>query len=777
MPSNSSSPNSNAVSEVEVGLAALQRGDYTESIARLEATSLPSDHPLAARAQMGLVVAYAKQGQSLQAATLCQSLCQSSNSQLREWATRTYDNLVKRYPYLEQTASTGDEPSPEPETDLTGFTPLETSSNRASHFARSERNSSVQPLPTSGVATPPTSPPPLESAALPSVDASSPIPPAEAPAYQPTWRQAERATRGQSLGKVKQARFWLVHLGTAIALFWVLRELLYQVKLAYCTTLVKIPFLDFRYTIFHRPTWIVLVFLAIAWIGSRWILDALLKGLYGLEPLSLSQLRTHSPEAAQSLQAFCHQRRLPLPTLGVLPIAAPMAFSYGGFPRIMRTVVSQGLLEQLADDEIATIYAHEIGQIANWTVPLMSLVTVVTQIPYTLYWQITEWGKHQASPIVRFATASVATISYTVYGLIRWVALWLSRQRVYFSDRTATELTGNPNGHIRALVKLAIGTAREVQKRGSTPYLLEGFDLLTPLGYPMATTVGSVYAHAPLEAVLDWERINPYRHWLSINHSHPPTGDRLQLLTLYARHWKLEPELHFGSAPAMTSRQRLTGRQWRSLLSQAAPFLGFLLACGGAVVFSWVGWWAFKQQNYQLSWLYRDQALITGLPLIGFSLGTLLRLNRFFPDHPLLAIGARQPEPSTSLVTLLKNPATIPLDSPAVCLSGKILGRADVGNVLSQDLLLQTDTGIIRLHWTSRWGPVGNLFPQPTHPSDLLNQEVVITGWFRRGAVPWIDIRSLQTARGQISYSDHPNWSAILAIVLAILGALIIARG
>ena len=167
--------------------------------------------------------------------------------------------------------------------------------------------------------------------------------------------------------------------------------------------------------------------------------------------------------------------------------------------------------------------------------------------------------------------------------------LWLSRQRVYDSDRVAAELTGNPNGFTRALLKIAIGAAKDVQTQKQTSYLLEGFDLLTPLGQRMATTLGSVYPHVPIESVLEWERTNPYRHWLAINNSHPPTGDRLNRLTHYARHWKLDTELEWSTARLAVSGQRSanpTSLQWRSLLLQGAPFLGW--------------YWVLRQHIYSL---------------------------------------------------------------------------------------------------------------------------------------------------------------------------------
>ncbi len=845
-----------AVLNLEAGLAALKQGDYATAIATLTSIPLPTDHPLAAKAQMGLAVAYARTGNPLQAAALCRSLERSENPQVSAWATRTLAGLVERHPQLAEQSKAAEfqeaetqqyeaqenatEVSPRLSTanvdaDLTGFTPFDPAAppdfkstvDRSGFVAFDSPPPSVAP--SASAALDPTTPDPMREAtvqapvahnpvfspseaALPSpgvtaqpssANRRSPAQPstqtpalnrstldpadttadAQLPLYQPFWRQAGRLRQGKALGKVMWLPQLLVQGGTAVSLFWMVQTIAYTVMLYYSILLTEIPFLEWRRTLFDPPVFPILLFLGLLCVASRWLLDGLLTVGYGLQPLSLSKLATYSPETAQSLQRFCRQKNLPMPALGVLPIAAPVAFTYGCLPRVARTVVSQGLLEQLADDEIATVYASEIGHLSCWDVPLMSLVIVLLQIPYTGYWVVAEWGNRKQAALSRASATLLAAIFYGVYTLLRWVALWLSRQRVYDSDRITAELTGNPNGFTRALLKIAIGTVKDVQTQKQTRYLLEGFDLLMPLGQRMATTLGSVYPHASIESVLDWERVNPYRHWLALNHSHPPTGDRLQRLTLYARQWRLETELDWANSQPVVNRLaalKLTGRQWRTLLLQGAPFFGLAGGFAIAYFFAGLGWVGAQANIEQLSWMNGDQTLRHGLPLIGFSLGTFVRINAFFPDLPFSNASlsnAQRSSSSASLVDRLQMTEQIPVAFQPVQWEGKLLGRPGMSNFLSQDLLLQTATGIVRLHCLSPWGPIGNLLPQPTRPTDLLNQTVVVTGWFRRGTTPWIDVDTLRTAGGRISRSGHPLWSTLLGAIAAVWGIYIIFSG
>jgi Zn-dependent protease with chaperone function len=824
-------------SDLEAGLSALKQGDYKTAIAKLETAPLLPQHPLTAKAQMGLVVAYARTGEPLRAAALCQTLQQSGTPQVSEWATRTLASLAERYPQVEESRvdQPGDDQltdlnpvaTPAPSTpavdsaDLTGFTPFNpaappTFTGDRSGFTpfdpaalhpqspepptvngSSEQAGVVLPTVNRSAANAGEAVSRLErqtkrtvskatSAAVSSGKKRSPTPataidstPLQPTAldeqqslYQAVWRQAGRLKQGKALGQVKLLRLLLLQAGTAIALFWMVQTIAYGTALCSRIVFSMIPFLNVPRTIFSPPVVPVLLLLGVLFVASRWLLDGLLTVGYGLQPLTVSKLATYSPETAQSLQRFCRQQGIPMPTLGLLPTAAPLAFSYGCLPRVTRTVVSQGLLEQLADDEIATIYASEVGHISRFNVPLLSLVMVLMQIPYTIYWQVSVWGDRKQAAISRLSASLIGAVSYGIYALLRWMGLWLARQRVYYSDRVAVELTGNPNGLTRALLKLAIGTAKEVQTQKQTSYLLEGFDLLLPLGQRMATTIGSVYPHAPIESVLAWERTNPYRNWLAINNSHPPTGDRLHLLTLYARHWQLETELEW--AQPSNQKTKLTAPQWRTLLLQGAPFFGLVFGLVLGYLLETLGWYGMRSNLSHLSWMYGDRALLHGLPLIGFSIGTFIRINPLFPDVPFS--NAKTDRAGTSLVTLLLPDDQVPVDGRSVQLEGKLLGRHSLSNLLSQDLLLQTATGIVRLHWLSTWGPIGNLLTQAVRPTALLNQEVIVTGWFRRGATPWIDVGTIRTAGGRVSRSGHPIWSTILGTIAAAWGLYILFR-
>lgn len=629
------------------------------------------------------------------------------------------------------------------------------------------------------------------------------------------WRQAGRAKGWRAMPAVKLERLWLLQAGTAIALFWVIRALVQFLMTTTNSFLINLPFLQPISAFYEDPTWPIVIVLVLLACLSPWILDFLLKQFEGMQPLSLSALSKSSPEAAKMLPRYCGQRRLPVPTLRILPISAPVALTYGNLPRTARIVVSQGLLDQLADDEIATIYASELGHIVQnklvglviatamfliggffsllrnsdwaWTcwwialacLPLgmnlavMSLIMLIAQIPYTLYRQVAQWGNRLQSPLLKIPAVVVSALSYGLFWLVCFIGLWLSRLRIIYSDRIAADITGNPNAFSRALLKVTRGIAADIQKHQSTRWLLESFDLLTPVGYRQAISLGSLPSQTPWETLLQWGYLNPHRQWMVINNSHPLMGDRLYLLCLYARHWKLETELDFTQMSEQRIRASSLKTKKSKLLLQGAPFFGILFGLALGCLFWLLGWIGSWLGIRQLAWILDDYwTILVGCLPIGFSIGTFLRINSFFPD-----IKASTLQTNPNLSDLSTRIDALPVDSQPVRLQGKLLGRPGISNWLGQDLILQTDTGLVKLHYCSQLGFIGNLLPLSTRPSDFVNRQVTATGWFRRGATPWIDVETLRTQGGATTLSRHPIWSTIIACLAAAWGTYIILFG
>ncbi|MGJ3245773.1 MAG: M48 family metalloprotease [Elainellaceae cyanobacterium] len=599
------------------------------------------------------------------------------------------------------------------------------------------------------------------------------------------WRYAERAQRWAPMGAPQRSAFWLSQIGTAIALIGI-TSLVAQAAVALISWVLK-PFTWFlrlpQWELWYdHPTRIVAIGLVLLLAASPWLLDALLRRFYGLKPLTSKQLADHSPEAARMLKRVCGQRRIALPTLYQLPTQAPIILSYGCLPRTARIVASQGVFQQLNEDEIAALYASEFGHIVNWDFILMSGVTLVTQIPYLLYRAGSDESDRQSNRLIRGITATVASLAYGAFWICRWAGVWLSKSRLVQSDLTASNITGNPNGVARSLLKLSVGTAAEIQRHGRTDYLLESFEMLSPVGYRSALSLGSTLpclsardgeqpsnslAHSLIH-LFQWDLQNPHRRWLTLNNTHLRWGDRLHRLMGYAQHWRLTPEFDMARARA-TTRSAVASR---SIVVQGAPYFAVAFGLGISFILIIVGHVARRVGAYNLSWLWSDREFVMiGFIALALSFGIFLRINAFFPD---IKPSTAQTDPS--IPDFLAQPSPIPLDSQPVRLQGKLLGRKGASNWLGQDLVLDTETGLVKLHYLSQLGPIGNLILQP-RPHELSGRPVIVTGWFRRGATPWIDVDMIKTQKGSPLRAGHPIWSTIIGAIAAVVGAYVIYNG
>ncbi|MEO1590916.1 MAG: M48 family metalloprotease [Cyanobacteria bacterium J06632_22] len=590
------------------------------------------------------------------------------------------------------------------------------------------------------------------------------------------WQPDTRLKTGRSLGQVKHWRLWFAQVGCTVLAFGTLRYLLHSsmgLVSGYLSMLDRILPLSMRpgRWLYLDYTWQLLAVLVVLGLAAPWFWDGWLRWQYQVKSYSTRELGQHSPEAVQLLRKVCLNRRWEFPTLRLLPTSVPVIFSYGWLPRYGRLVVSQGLLDQLEADEIAALYAYELNHWRGPDWPLLSLVGLLLQVIHGLHRALARWGNRQKR-LVTVAAGTLSTLCYGVFWLLHKTVCWVARVRTYYRDRAAVQLTGHPNGLIRALGKLSFALSESIALQGYTPPLIERLSPLLPVGATSTLPLYGERQHQPLPRLLQWDALNPWRSWLSVNQPQPPLGDRLQLLTAYARHWRLTPTLDF-SVLSLSQRRanRLTGEEWRRLMFQAGPWSG--LAIGGLVgaVLWVVGAIATRAEITFLDWLNQDWTVLKSAALLGLGVGIVLRINAFFPDlSPQLTDSAEE------YAHWLMAPDLLPSDSLPVQLSGQLVGPPGIANWLGQDLWLKTERGLVKLHLFSVLGPIGNCLKPGAKPHQYLGQTVSVKGWFRRGHQVWIDVQQLK-GPGWTLTGNHPVWSLVLCVMATLSGLWILVRG
>ena len=504
---------------------------------------------------------------------------------------------------------------------------------------------------------------------------------------------------------------------------------------------------------------LTLAFNALIFFLSPWLMDWIQHSLYGTQWVSLAEIGRRSPESAEVIERVCRQYKLKQPKLGLIRDQNPTAFTYGSLPDTARIVVSEGLFTYLEDEEVATVYAHELGHVIHWDFAVMTLASTLVQILYLLYVYLRDTRRDRRGGK---NIGSLALVAYFFYVAGSYLVLYLSRVREYFADHFAAETTGNPNALSRALVKIAFGIVQEGEReqdeeaRQRSARLLEGTRALGIYDAKAAVMAGTAYRVAAdpsqVGRVFLWDLFNPWAWWMELNSTHPLTGKRVRALGTYAEQLDLPVEFDMASVVAQgkqLNRQQLYGNFLLDVVLLNAEWLGAIL---GMVL----GIPALQAGSY---------GMFAGLALAGASLGLLLKMTVMYPslENP----------PALTVLKAMSNPYASPLRGLPVRLEGRVIGRGDSGYRFGSDLKFQDETGMIFLRYVSRFGPLGNFLFGASRAGRLIGQEGAVVGWFRRGVVPYLDLSRFQSRYGEV-VTSHPPFGQAVQVALGLIAALLL---
>lgn len=173
------------------------------------------------------------------------------------------------------------------------------------------------------------------------------------------------------------------------------------------------------------------------------------------------------PRAYRLLENLCISRGITMPKLKVMNTNMMNAYASGIRDSNYTITLTTGLMQNLDDEELEAVIAHELSHIANRDVRLLIIAVIFVGIfafvgegiVRTMFrtnmsrstQQHRRSGGGQAGALIFFGFAIVA-ITYLLAMLVRFS---LSRRREFMADAGAVELTKNPDAMIRALQKIS----------------------------------------------------------------------------------------------------------------------------------------------------------------------------------------------------------------------------------------------------------------------------------------------------------------------------------
>ncbi|WP_339212826.1 protease HtpX [Ornithinibacillus sp. FSL M8-0202] len=134
-----------------------------------------------------------------------------------------------------------------------------------------------------------------------------------------------------------------------------------------------------------------------------------------------------------------------MPEVGIYHSPEVNAFATGPSKKRSLVAVSTGLLQEMDDDAVEGVIAHEVAHIANGDMVTMTLLqgivnTFVVFLSRIVAFAVSRFVKEELAPIVHFIAIIVFQIAFSILGSI--VVYAYSRHREYHADRGGADLAG-----------------------------------------------------------------------------------------------------------------------------------------------------------------------------------------------------------------------------------------------------------------------------------------------------------------------------------------------
>jgi len=457
---------------------------------------------------------------------------------------------------------------------------------------------------------------------------------------------------------------------------------------------------------------------------------------------------------------------VPMPRLAVVDDGMPNAFTFGHVPGDARVFVTRGLLERLDERELEAVVAHELGHIRHFD---MALMTLASAVPLTLYWIYLTLRSASNQ------TKAVAVVSYVAYLASQMCLLAFARSRETAADLWSCRVTGDGDALASALVKVGYGcgqvraeeqtraralvasgkqgkkeAARHEKARAKTG-ALRAMGVFDPKeADALAVAVAGGIDPAVALGGLRWDVHNPWGRTLELFSSHPLVATRIATLERSGLPGAPSTWSVLRATADVTPEQRQALRRaWSTQVAlDFGPWAILLVALTGAGL--------------------SGSRMLTGLVLVAGSATLLAKQLVRYPRHGYPACDG--------VATLLTRLDASPVAGIPVELRGRIVGRAMPGYVLSPDLALQDDSGIVPVRYRQPL-PFARLAKALTGVDRLLGREVVARGWYHRGPGPQLELHELEVA-GRVEIRTW-WWAACYAgaALVGLAGVVVLALG
>lgn len=471
----------------------------------------------------------------------------------------------------------------------------------------------------------------------------------------------------------------------------------------------------------------------VIWLISPWLTDLSLKWFNKLSFLDDLSVRERYPGVHQLIHAVAGDYGFKAPSIGIIPDRNPTAFTYGLLRSNARIVLTEGIFEFLSEEEAKAVVAHELGHIVNRDFIVMTAAGTLVQILYQIYAAFSRSSRSSSKK--GNGGAAIALAAIVLYYIGIYLLFYLSRTREYLADAFSAERI-EARHLASALIKIAYGIVK-VEDSEATQTLLRSTRHMGVIDVKNARHVGllaesTTASPAAAAAAMLFDYYNPWARLIELNSTHPLTGMRIAHLERIAK--EKHQDFTAYDMDAAAQRVHLDPRElWRQFWRE----LGLMLApVAAAVVAALLGAWP--------------------LAPAAAAVVVLATLRVRYPSAP---------PASTTVETLMSDPAASPVIGRPARLEGKAIGRANPGFFAGEDVIYQDRTGLLTVDFRSMLGVLGNLFTGWARIPKHLGEPGHVSGWFRRRMGGYLVLSELTSTSG--SLRAHPFfWQAALSLLV-----------
>jgi heat shock protein HtpX len=178
--------------------------------------------------------------------------------------------------------------------------------------------------------------------------------------------------------------------------------------------------------------------------------------------------REQFPELHDLIERIVARNNLSKPRIAVVNTRIPNAFATGKTPKSSIVAVTTGLMDQLDNEELEGVIAHELAHIKNRDVLVLTLASLFSMIAWYLM-RFGMFGAMFGGHGRRGSEGAAGMMLILLIAIVTWVVSFLiiraiSRYREYVADRDGALLTGKPSKLASALLKIS-GTMKRVPTR------------------------------------------------------------------------------------------------------------------------------------------------------------------------------------------------------------------------------------------------------------------------------------------------------------------------